>query len=266
LEDGTQVACIVRSEALVLDQHVAGYFRHGISLRDEGTIIDVGANVGVFGVRVLQQTSQARLVALEPVPPIHDMLARNLEQFGAGRAEALCYGAARQAGSFELTYFPRAPAMSTAHPERWTEHPDELRKAVAGTLRNAQGRLRVARLLPAACSGWVARWLTAVAEPWTCALRPLGELIDAHVEGVISLLKVDCEGAELETLQSIWPEQWSRIAQVVVEVHDEEGRLDTVCALLTQHGLTEQVVDTEEGLEETHLRNVYAHRSPASSS
>ena len=70
LADGTRIHCLRRSEALVLDQHVAGYFEHGVTLRDGDVVMDVGANIGVFAVRALQRFPRVRVVAL--VRAAHD--------------------------------------------------------------------------------------------------------------------------------------------------------------------------------------------------
>jgi hypothetical protein len=53
---------------------------------------------------------------------------------------------------------------------------------------------------------------------------------------------------------------WPRIGQVVVEVHDIEGRLERVLDLLTRHGLTRITARKEDGFEDTPLINVYAGR------
>ena len=46
-------------------------------------------------------------------------------------------------------------------------------------------------------------------------------------EGVeqIDLLKIDAERSEWDILQGIEPADWSKIKQVVMEVHDQEGTL-----------------------------------------
>jgi len=52
----------------------------------------------------------------------------------------------------------------------------------------------------------------------------------------IDLLKIDVEGAEYEVLQGIAPDDWRKIKQIVLEVHDLEGRLDKIQALLKSNG------------------------------
>jgi len=52
----------------------------------------------------------------------------------------------------------------------------------------------------------------------------------------IDLLKIDVEGDELEVLRGIAPDDWPLIEQIALEVHDREGRLGKVEALLRQQG------------------------------
>ena len=77
LADGTRIACLRVKEAQVLDRHVAGYLQHGVEIPPDGIVLDVGANVGVFGVRVAQRYPAARVYAFEPIPPIFEALQAN---------------------------------------------------------------------------------------------------------------------------------------------------------------------------------------------
>ena len=52
LTDGTPIYCLKSSEAVVLDEHIKGYLSYGIKTGNKDTIIDVGANIGVFGIRL----------------------------------------------------------------------------------------------------------------------------------------------------------------------------------------------------------------------
>ena len=52
----------------------------------------------------------------------------------------------------------------------------------------------------------------------------------------VDLLKIDVEGDELQALQGIEARHWDRIAQVALEVHDVDGRLGAVEALLEARG------------------------------
>ena len=70
LVDGTTVYCIQKPEARMLDHHVEGYLRHGIAIHENSVVLDVGANIGVFGVRANQKAKGVKVFCFEPIPLI----------------------------------------------------------------------------------------------------------------------------------------------------------------------------------------------------
>ena len=116
------------------------------------------------------------------------------------------------------------------------------------------------KFVPRCLAGPIARWLTHAPIEVQCELRTLSEMITELKVDQINLLKIDCEGAEEEALLGLSEGHWEAIEQVVVEVHDIDGRLARIQALLRDHGLTEMVTEQEEALLHTKLSNVYAHR------
>jgi hypothetical protein len=71
LSDGTRVHCLQPFEARALERDVRGYFAHGIEVFAGETVLDVGANIGLFGVEVLRRThGDVALYCVEPVPAI----------------------------------------------------------------------------------------------------------------------------------------------------------------------------------------------------
>ena len=82
LPDGTAVSCLLSTEARVLDHHVNAYFSNGIELHDDATVVDVGADIGIFDVRTLQNQPSARVIACEPVPAIFKCLEDNAKRHG----------------------------------------------------------------------------------------------------------------------------------------------------------------------------------------
>lgn len=262
LTDGTIVRCISGSEARVLDSHVAGYFEHGAEFPEDSVIFDVGANIGLFGVRMIQRLSHARVFAFEPVPAIHAVCTSNAERLGSGRMKVFGYGLSSTPGRCTFTYYPRCPALSTGHPEDW-ERPGAFLDAVRGSLTAAGRVTRLARLVPPFLAPLVARYLTSKHERVEADLRTISQVIAEHDLARIELLKIDCEGAELEVLRGIEPRDWPRVQQVVVEVHDLDGRLDAVRSLLRREGLDRITVSREDGFEATRLYNLFARRPPA---
>ncbi len=259
LRDGTRVWCIRTSEAKVLDHHVQGYFQHSITIEDEDVIFDVGANIGVFSVRAIQQHPSTRVFAFEPIPAIFAALQKNAQELGDGRLVPVNCGLAAAAGRLQFTYFPRSPALSTAHPEMWDDG-QSLESAVRGSVEHAPPELWWARLVPSFLIGVIARYLRSGEQQVDCPLQTVSQVMREHHLQSIDLLKIDCEGAELDVLIGIEAQHWPHIKQVVAEVHDVDGRLQTVLKLLARGGLEQVTVDKEPGFEDTALVNVYARR------
>ncbi len=264
LPDGTRVQCLVKAEALVLDHHVHGYLGNGVALHDGDIVFDVGANIGLFGIRAVQRHAGLRVFAFEPVPAIHAVLAANAAALGEGRLVALPCGLSRAPGHVDIDYFPNSPALSTADVAFWDKHPNALREAVEGNVRNAPPELWYARLVPRFLTGAIAWNMRRGAQRLRCELRTVSQVMREHGLDRIDLLKVDCEGAELDVLLGIEDAHWPSIGAVVAEVADVDGRLATVRALLVQHGLDNIVVEREAGFEATPMVNVFATRPAAS--
>jgi FkbM family methyltransferase len=260
LEDGTTVHCLVKTEALVLDHHVQGYLEHGVDIGDGDVVFDIGANIGLFGVRAVQRHPGVRVFAFEPVPDIFEVLHKNSQSFGGGRLVPLPFGASDAAATIQIQYYPNSPALSTGHPEFWDERPGMLAEAVRGNTKNAPDSLWYARFVPGFMSSFIARRLRKKARAVDCELRTLSSVIDEHQLERVDVIKIDCEGAELAALRGIEARHWPLVGKVVAEVHDVDGRLDTVRTLLMENGLTDVFTEKEKGFEQTPLVNIYAKR------
>jgi hypothetical protein len=60
---------------------------------------------------------------------------------------------------------------------------------------------------------------------------------DAICVRTFDLLKVDAEGCEGDILDGVGEGDWSRIRQIIVEVHQQSGEvLDHVLSLIDRHG------------------------------
>src|SRR6201999_2849755 len=83
----------------------------GVSLADGAVICDVGANIGLFSLYISQKRRDLLIYAFEPVPPIFEKLKTNVELHGIN-AKIFNYGVSNRAREAEITYYPRASAMS----------------------------------------------------------------------------------------------------------------------------------------------------------
>lgn len=91
--------------------------------------------------------------------------------------------------------------------------------------------------------------------------RTLSGVIAAEGIKRIDLLRIDLGESELEVMEELSPDDWSKIRQVVVRAHDREN-LESITLLLERHGY-EIVVEPVSSLNETQPSYLYAIRPAA---
>lgn len=231
------------------------YLRHGIALADGACVVDVGANIGLFALYVHRHVRAARIVAFEPVPEVYEVLKANVELH---QIDAQLYPCALGAapGEATFTFYPHNSVMSGMHADDAGD-----RATTRAFLGNKNPTLfEDARAQPA-----IGRYVDTMfdrlfkARTFQCPVRTLSDVLaEARVER-IDLLKIDVEKAEAEVIAGIAGRDWPRIRQVVVEVHDSDGRLAALRAKLSDLGYTTEV-EQDPVLASTEIWTLYAKR------
>ena len=91
-----------------------------------------------------------------------------------------------------------------------------------------------------------------------CETCTLASLMLVHNLQCIDLLKIDVERAELEVLAGLEKEDWPKIKQMVLEVHDIDGRLKVVEELCRDEGHFGRIVTVQAPqLKGSNLYNMY---------
>lgn len=260
LADGTNVFCLTKPEAQVLDSHVNGYFQYGISIAENDVVFDVGANIGVFGLRVMQRFPQTKVYAFEPIPFIHEVLAKNAANF-PNRFFSFPLGIGEKEGSFEFSYYPNSPALSTAHPEVWAQNPQDLQQATYSQMQNLPSKFRFLRFMPRFFANFITKIMQMNVVKVNCKVVSLSHIIEQENITKINLLKIDCEGAEYDVLLGIKENHWQKIEKVVAEVYDFEQRLEKMRTLLVEKGFSQIHIEEDEGVKGANLYNIYALRA-----
>jgi amino acid adenylation domain-containing protein/FkbM family methyltransferase len=235
------------------------YFKHGISLPENACIFDVGANIGLFSIFVAQHYRHTRVYAFEPISSLFSALQANLALY-APNARLFPYGLSDLERSATFTYYPHYTVMSGLSAYADAESEERVIKNYM-IHEGKNGREDVGQLLAHSDELLAGRFK---AEEEECRLRRLSDVMREEGVESIDLLKVDVQRAEMDVLQGVLREDWKRIRQVVMEVHDEpgtesEGRLSQVENLLREQGF-EIVVERDEFLREIGRFNVFALR------
>jgi len=247
LPGGLRIACVNRNEAEVVYREIftdGSYLRHGVELADGACVVDVGANVGLFTLYVKQRFPGSRVLAFEPIPAIFDKLQTNVALHGL-EVELFPCALGERAGSAPFTFYTGWSAMSG----RYADALDE--QSVTRTIlsHDGLGASEIEELTAGRFAGEVVR----------CPIRTLSEVLrETQVEWV-DLLKIDVEKSELDVLQGIAEEDWSRIGQIAIEVHDLDGRLETIRSLLAGKGFS-VAVEQDAFLAGTPIWNLYCVR------
>jgi 31-O-methyltransferase len=227
--------------AEIVDERI--YLRHGVEVNEGDTVLDVGANVGVAAAFFAAHCGAGLIHSFEPVGPIYELLRRNTERFGACVPHN--YGLSSAAGRSEITFYPGAAAMSGLYAD-----PELDRSQVRTVLLNI-GRSE------AEADAELAGRYGATTLP--CELRTVSMVLREHSLERVDLLKVDVERAELDVLAGIAEQDWPKIDQIAMEIHDESGSLERAGAMLTQRGY-EVAGEQDEDMRGTDVRMLYAVR------
>lgn len=197
------------------------YLPPRIEVADGDTMVDVGANVGMFALFVLSCYEHAKLHCIEPVPANFEVLRRNLERYRDHDVHLhnVALGGEPH-GRADIIHYPHFTGNSTIHPE--------------------QGRVQ----FEAFSSIFTREEMDYLYEKEVISVPTISLSTFMRREGidVIDLLKLDTEGSEIDIFRGIDDEDWSRVRQITMEVHDVGNLLAPVIEILASKGM-KTVVD-----------------------
>ncbi len=220
------------------------YQRHGVEIWEGDRIFDVGANIGLFTLYA-HQWRGVEVYAFEPIPSTFERLESNVRRYGLPAHLYRC-GLGRERTTARFTFYPKWSASSS-------QYADE-----AADLASAREFLvnRDRALESYADEILEGRFSGEVVE---CELRTLSEVLQESGVDRVDLLKLDVEKSELDVLLGLAESDWPKVQQMVIELHDLEGRLGRIRSLLDRHGFT-VAVEQDELAAGTAIYTLYARR------
>jgi amino acid adenylation domain-containing protein/FkbM family methyltransferase len=252
LPDGSPVAHLNKNETDSIYNEIfvrQAYLRHGIAIQDGDCIVDVGANIGLFTVFASRLERNLRILCFEPDPAAYACLSANAEAWGTA-VQCLPYGLARESKSAEASFFEALSGSSGPYDDAATE-----REAARNHASNQQLESRNERFAEEIdeSSDVSLDTETKSAQP-----RTLSGVIAAEGIKRIDLLRINVEESELDVLQELSPDDWSKIRQLVVRV-DHRENLESITTLLERHRY-EVLAEHSSSLSATQPSYVYAIR------
>lgn len=266
LPNGMVVSCLQKHEVPIINREVVRYLSNGFQLKPGDTVFDVGAHIGLFTLAAYEHCERnLEVYAFEPVQAIFEVLRVNVERYDSGeQMKVFAIGLSSSSKSVSLAYYPRAPVLSTVYPDEEAD----LKMVKEATLKNIMYLDDAPLVLR--CLRWVPGFLRALIlhyplkrrlypETVTSQMQTLSQFLRDHGIARIDLLKVDAEKSELEIFRGIEGDDWPKIQQVIVEVHDLDRRLEVITEMLQHYGLTEIEVQ-HPTLRNSKIYTVYAMR------
>lgn len=223
------------------------YFKHGISIPENGLVLDVGSNVGGFCIDVNQRQPSASIIAFEPIPHIFSALKQNFEHRQI-KGRILNYGVSNKKEKAVFNYYPEMSGLSGRFADKETivnavgsyiefnkssksdsnlsEDSNQIVKSFYDTIDESNG-----------LSDEYKQYITSLyhTEEVECQLTTISDVIDDLDIKSIDLLKVDAEKSECLVLEGIRLEHWEMIHQLAVEV-DGDHNLSIILSLLKEKG------------------------------
>jgi FkbM family methyltransferase len=163
-----------------LDVFAFGAYENDWELEDEPFIVDIGANIGAWALWVAERRPRLRGTCYEPDPAAVTYLRRNLELNGLEESiEVRAEAVSDQTGT--ATLFQARPGDGTSS------------LASTSHITSFERETRV----------------------------PTVSLSDAleRIDGEVSLLKIDCEGAEYDLISRAPASALKRVKRIVLEYH-----------------------------------------------
>ncbi len=227
------------------------YLKNGITLTDNCTILDIGANIGMFSLFVSTICKNADIYAFEPIKPIFNVLQQNVELYALDRVKAFEVGLSDSRRKEDITFYPNVSIMSGRYADDEEDH-DSIKTAILHEQKlNSSGVV----LTESEIDELVKERLKK--EVYQCQLDTISNIITDNNIETVDLLKIDVEKSEMDILEGIDKKDWAKIKQIILEVHDHQGRLEQICNILETNGFA-VTAEKDSKLEDNDIYNVYA--------
>ncbi|NEP39704.1 MAG: FkbM family methyltransferase [Okeania sp. SIO2H7] len=200
-------------EIFIEQQHL----KNGIVIKEGDCIFDVGANIGLFPLFLNRFAQSLKIYSFEPIEPIFEVLQENMHLHSMENVLLFNYGLSSENNPEAVfSFYPNMAANSTIKPEEQLELPEVLQSSLNLNQKQLEYFTRSSQVAG--------------------ELKTLSSVIKELEIQTIDLLKIDVEGAEYEVLQGIEEKDWSKIKQIIIEVHDRQGRVEQMKKMLNGYG------------------------------
>ncbi len=214
----------------------------------EGVIFDVGANIGLYSLHAAMNFPGSAIYAFEPIPETFHILKENATYYQGLNIVPYGFGLSDKEIEVDFTYYPNNSVLS-GQQHNVVQDKQLVRQYLQNIYKVSASENDINLLVEERMEARNCR----------CKLRRLSSVITELGLSSINLLKIDVEKSELEVLLGVDPEHWPIIDQVIMEVYDQDDKLQKIVSLLENQGFKIRLEEEKE-LSSTGLYNLFAAR------
>lgn len=255
------------------------YNKHGITIGDGDVLLDVGANIGLFSINIARPHKGLQIYLFEPLPMIYECLEKNSALYaGANTFHLNNTGLSDKPGNVTFEFCPAMSMTTGMYGSELSKHYVKdasifswLTAVLADIQRAKIGNsalnrffikaltIPVIKVLAAVCLSVpltvLLLWLRFSVKKVNCTLDTLSSVFRKNKITAADLVKIDVEGAEMDVLNGIDADDWKKIRQFIIEVHDVDNRVQKMTGLLEQQNY--KVTCDREDWSLHRLMNIY---------
>ena len=170
------------------------YFRKGFEIKKTDTVVDIGANMGMFVMWAVPQALKGKIIAIEPTESI-DVLHMNLKKNNIGNVETIRAAMGFDDGYVEITTYPGFNVID--HPMK--QKPTFLTKMLVYSLTGQWKYKKVTEKFPSVS---------------------LEKIMDNNHLERINFLKINAEGCEFDIFRNLSDKCFDKIEKIAMEFHE----------------------------------------------
>lgn len=234
--------------------HVKQYIRNGITLKDNSTVLDVGGNIGLFGIYLYDLFhGYVEVHSFEPIKGTYEQIAKNYKDLNSEKMKCYNFGLSDVDKKLTFTHFPNAPGLSTYKPEYMNisdvmEEINHKDMAIPEFFNHREEEIQAKNPERFKKLHMMLGLKTMFQEVSVeCDVFSLDSFLEEHREiSTIDLLKVDVNGSEVDIFNGISGKNWDKVRQIVFETPRNEDEIQDITKIFHDAGFLNVVINRQK--------------------